>query len=102
MRCWLSGRLRRLRLTPAPHLRALLPERCVGDRLQRLVEVPELVRKPQRGLARIEPAIDAADFIGQARIASSSRSSRSLRGSVTAVIVAKLPSGIDRLRIVIA
>lgn len=50
----------------AAHLRALLTEGRVGDRLQRLVEAPDLLGEAQRRLAGVEAAVDAAHLLRQA------------------------------------
>src|SRR5204863_4063015 len=49
----------------AADVRALAPERRIGERLKRLVELRELARDPQHPLVRLEPAVDRGDLLRQ-------------------------------------
>src|SRR5438309_313743 len=54
---------RRSGAAAAPHLRRLLAERGVGQRLQRLVERRELARQSQELLVVVEPLADLRELV---------------------------------------
>jgi hypothetical protein len=50
--------------TPAD-LGALVPEGCVGEGLQRVVQVAELVRDPGERLRRVKPPVQGVDLVAE-------------------------------------
>ena len=61
-----ARRLGRLARPAAAHLRALRPERRVGDRLERLVQVPQLVGDHGQLLTPLLTAVQPLQFLGDA------------------------------------
>src|SRR5207248_1565863 len=49
----------------AAHLRALLAERGIRDRLQRLVQAPQLVRQAGEALGMVEAPVEHVDLVDQ-------------------------------------
>jgi hypothetical protein len=49
----------------AAHLRALLPQCGIRDRLQRLVQGPELMRDTGEALGVIEPPVEHVDLVDE-------------------------------------
>ncbi len=62
----MAGRAATLGRAAAAHLRALLPQGRIRERLKRLVQRRELVRDPEEPLSRVHAAVECMHLVAEA------------------------------------